>query len=151
MNYLVRILVILVIFTGIAGTFFYKHECEEKEQRLIFLEKENEKLREKNVTLLEEHKQLLEENNVMIRRELINKYIDFMIDLRNKIDSKIILSDKDITLFFDRAEFIVENLGVLKLKKDEAKQYLEFISMIKDKIKGLPDRKNPKHMEKTKK
>ena len=88
-------------------------------------------LKQEKVKMLEEHEDCLKQKEVSLKKELIRKYVDSMIILRNKIDKGYVPVKQDLDNFFDRSEFILANLKVFEPSKEEITQHLVFISSMK--------------------
>ena len=69
-----------------------------------------------------------------LKRELIDKYIDSMIVLVNKIEKGTNPSEKELSDFNDRVNFILENMELAGVSKEEATQYLLFVSSARKSI-----------------
>lgn len=104
-------------------TWFYKTN--------IMLKSEINSLKHEKVKMLEEHADCLKHKEVSLKKELIQKYVDSMIILRNKIDKGYVPVKQDLDNFFDRSEFILANLQVFEPSKEEITQHLVFISSMK--------------------
>lgn len=94
---------------------------------LVFSE-EIEKLKKDKIVLLAEHEECLKHKELSLKKELINRYLDSMILLVNKIEKGEKATEKELSDYEDRREFIIENLKLLNLTNEEIEQYLLFIS-----------------------
>ncbi|HDT11681.1 MAG TPA: hypothetical protein ENN58_02960 [bacterium] len=99
------------------------------------LEKEVVQLNVEKMKSLVDLENCLKQNEQFLKKELIDKYADSMINLRNKIEKGYIPDDAEISNFFDRTEFIVSNLELLELPKEKAAQYIYFIESMRNLLK----------------
>jgi len=100
------------------------------------LEKENEKLNLERLSTLMELEECLKHNEKLLKRELIEKYVDSMINLRNKIDAGYVPSDEEISHFFDRTEFIISNMEDVGISNEKSRQYIYFIESMRNLLKS---------------
>ena len=85
-------------------------------------------LKKEKIALLTEHEACLKEKEKGLKKELIGQYLDYMINLRNKIENGHIPAKKEINDFSDRSKFVVENIKLLKLTTKETTQHLTFLA-----------------------
>ncbi|HNW81771.1 MAG TPA: hypothetical protein PKG52_02660 [bacterium] len=113
-------LVILLLFTLVFS--IYKNSILKNEVAAL----KNEKIK-----LLEEHGECLKNKENTLKKELIGKYVESMIALRNKIEKGYVPDNKDMDNFFDRSNYIINNLEVYEPAKEEISQHLIFLSSMK--------------------
>jgi len=85
-------------------------------------------LKKEKIALLTEHEKCLNDKEESLKKELVGRYLDYMINLRNKIEDDYIPGKKEIKDFSDRSKFIVDNMKLLKLTTEEATQHLTFLA-----------------------
>jgi hypothetical protein len=91
-------------------------------------------LKKEKIFVLSEHEECLKHKEMSLKRELIDKYIDSMIVLVNKIEKGTNPSEKELSDFNDRVNFILENMELAGVSKEEATQYLLFVSSARKSI-----------------
>ena len=101
-------------------------------------------LKKEKIALLTEHEKCLNDKEESLKKELVGRYLDYMVNLRNKIEDGYIPEEKEIKNFSDRSKFIVDNMSLLKLTTEEATQHLTFLA----KIGHLVDELSKKQPEK---
>lgn len=113
---------------------------------LIFLnytlKKENSGLKDGVKTLTSEKiaafvelEECLRQNEKFLKKELVDRYTDSLIALRNKVENGYIPADEEIKNFFDRTEFIISNIEFLDLSTEKASQYVYFIESMRNLLK----------------
>ena len=95
------------------------------------LNNEIEQLRSEKIKMLEDHGECLKYKEIALKKELIEKYMESMISLRNKIEQGYVPVKEDIGSFIDRSEYIVDNLEIYEPSKEKISQYLLFIGSMK--------------------
>jgi len=104
---------------------------------------EIERLKAEQVKLMEDYRASLEENHKLLTQSLAERYFDALILLRNRIEQGYTPTDEERQKALDRANFIVENMGVLDLPKEEAELRLRFIVVIKNLLEKGAEEKKP--------
>mgnify|MGYP001765964621 CR=1 FL=1 len=112
---------------------------------------ELDKVKQDQLNLMADYKAALEENHKLLTQNLSERYFDYLIDLRNRIEqANYAPTDEEKKKAFDRAAFIVENMSALDLPAEEAKLRLQYIVMTKNLLEkpaapvpaGKPGHKN---------
>lgn len=98
------------------------------------LKNEISTLKKEKISLLAEHEECLKHKEKALKRELVAKYIDSMVSLVNRIEKGDVPTKTDISNFLDRTGFILENIGVIDISKEEAAQYLTYMNAAKNSI-----------------
>ncbi len=129
---LLAVVVLLAITSVISLSLWYRSTLINLE-----LEKKIEHSDLERISTLAELERCLIQNQKYLKKELIDKYLESMINLRNKIDGGYTPTEKDISNFFERSEFIISNLSLLKLSKDKAMQYISFIESSQNLLKSF--------------
>lgn len=94
--------------------------------------------RQEQMKLMDDYKATLEDNHRLLTRNLSERYLDSLIDLRNRIEHGATVSDDEKKQALDRASFIVENMGTLDLPPEEAKLRLQFLVTVKNLLAPPP-------------
>ncbi len=123
-----------LLAVAVAGLFVIFGQLSTIKKELAITKDELIVQKKEHVKTLEELKKSLEENAVCLKRDLVRRYLDYILELRNKIDSGFQTEKSDADEFTKRADFIVENLGTLELSNAEATLYLSFISSLRKTI-----------------
>lgn len=118
---------IAAVVLFIAVLFLLKQEREINSS----LNDEIIQLKKEKIFVLSEHEECLKHKEMSLKRELIDKYIDSMIVLVNRIEKGTDPSEKELSDFNDRVNFILENMEHSDISKEEATQNLLFISSAK--------------------
>ncbi|HRZ79671.1 MAG TPA: hypothetical protein P5044_06675 [bacterium] len=95
------------------------------------LKDEASRLRAEKIGILEEHGECLKYKENSLKKELIEKYMESMISLRNKVENGYVPGKDDIGSFLDRSSYIMDNLEIYEPSKEKISQYLLFISSMK--------------------
>ncbi|HOB71038.1 MAG TPA: hypothetical protein PLD55_00910 [bacterium] len=118
----------LILFLAVLYLFRQESEMNRK------LNEEIIQLKKEKIFVLSEHEECLKHKEMSLKRELIDKYIDSMIVLVNKIEKGTNPSEKELSDFNDRVNFILENMELAGVSKEEATQYLLFVSSARKSI-----------------
>jgi len=118
----------LILFLAVLYLFRQESEMNRK------LNEEIIQLKKEKIFVLFEHEECLKHKEMSLKRELIDKYIDSMIVLVNKIEKGTNPSEKELSDFNDRVNFILENMELAGVSKEEATQYLLFVSSARKSI-----------------
>lgn len=94
--------------------------------------------RQEQMKLMGDYKATLEDNHKLLTRNLSERYLDALIELRNRIEHGATVSDDEKKQALDRASFIVENMGTLDLPPEEAKLRLQFLVTVKNLLAPPP-------------
>jgi len=85
-------------------------------------------VKQEQLKLMDDYKAALEENHKLLTMSLSERYFDYLIELRNRIEQTgYTPAAEEKKKAFDRAAFIVENMGALELPGEEAKLRLQYI------------------------
>jgi len=102
-------------------------------------------LKKEKIALLTEHEKCLNDKEESLKRELVGRYLDYMINLRNKIEDGYVPEEKEVKSFSDRSKFIVDNMKLLELTTEEATQHLTFLAkmgnLVDEVLKKQPQKK----------
>jgi uncharacterized protein YpmS len=102
-------------------------------------------LKKEKIALLTEHEKCLNDKEASLKKELVDRYLDYMINLRNKIEDGYVPEKKEVKDFSDRSRFIIENMKLLELSTQEATQHLTFLAkmgrLVEEVSKKLPEKK----------
>ena len=101
-------------------------------------------LKKEKISLLTEHETCLKEKEETLKKDLTSRYLDYMIDLRNKLEAGYVPGEKEVKDFSDRNKFVVENINLLKLTTKESTQYLTFLAKM-NKLVDEVLKKQPKN------
>jgi hypothetical protein len=121
---------IAAVVLFLAVLYLFRQERETN----IKLNDEIIQLKKEKIFVLSEHEECLKHKEMSLKRELIDKYIDSMIVLVNRIEKGTAPSEKELSDFNDRVNFILENMEHAGVSKEEATQNLLFISSAKKAI-----------------
>lgn len=124
MNKHSKTIIILISIGSLILLFFHIRTLQENKK----LDIELSILKKEKIALLTEHETCLKDKEVSLKKELIGQYLDYMINLRNKIEDGYKPDKKELTNFTDRSKFIVENMKLLKLTAQETTQHLTFLA-----------------------
>ncbi|HNT26659.1 MAG TPA: hypothetical protein PKH10_00645 [bacterium] len=94
--------------------------------------------RQEQMKLMGDYKAALEDNHKLLTRSLSERYLDSLIDLRNRIEHGATVNDEEKKQALDRASFIVDNMGSLDLPPEEAKLRLQFLVTVKNLLAPPP-------------
>lgn len=85
-------------------------------------------LKKEKIALLTEHERCLNDKEESLKKELVGRYLDYMINLRNKIEGGYVPEPKEVEDFSDRSKFILDNMKLLKLTTEETTRHLTFLA-----------------------
>ena len=122
-----RISVVALAVGGSILTLFFLRSQQEIERCRAELAHS----RSQQLSLMNDYHAVLEDNHRLLTQGLVERYFDFLIEQRNKMESGYAPSTDEEKRILDRAAFIVENMSVLELPADEAKLRLQFIVEVK--------------------
>ena len=103
--------------------------------------KEVEKINSEKLSSLLELEECLRQNEKLLKKELVERYAESLIRLRNKIEEGYTPDQEEISNFFDRTEFIISNLGLLDLPQDKASQYVFFVESMRSLLSSFQTQK----------
>ncbi|HPM45907.1 MAG TPA: hypothetical protein PLW78_05370 [bacterium] len=127
---LLKTFLAITLILLLAVTYLFRQESEMNRK----LNEEIIQLKKEKIFVLSEHEECLKHKEMSLKRELIDKYIDSMIVLVNKIEKGTNPSEKELSDFNDRVNFILENMELAGVSKEEATQYLLFVSSARKSI-----------------
>jgi hypothetical protein len=133
-----RIQKIVVILLAVS-TVFSVYSAYGLKTENISMTKEVEKINSEKLSSLVELEECLHQNEKLLKKELIERYADSMIRLRNKIEEGYTPDQEEIAGFFDRTEFIISNLGLIDLPQEKASQYVFFVESMRSLLKSLSE------------
>lgn len=120
--------ILLAAAAVLFGAFYFSLSAEIDMNRA-----ELAKVKQDQLALMADYKAALEENHKLLTQNLSERYFDYLIELRNRIEQAgYAPTDEEKKKAFDRAAFIVENMGALDLPAEEAKLRLQYIVMTKN-------------------
>ncbi|HOW51106.1 MAG TPA: hypothetical protein PLV42_03560 [bacterium] len=120
-----------ILFAAAAVLFaalYFKSASDDEQSRA-----ELAKVKQEQIALMNDYKAALEENHKLLTQSLSERYFDHLIGLRNRIEQMgYTPTTEEKKVAFDRAAFIVENMGALDLPAEEAKLRLQYIVTTKN-------------------
>lgn len=115
---------ILFAAAGVLFAAFYFNLSAEDE----LLRAELTQVKQEQLKLMDDYKAALEENHKLLTMSLSERYFDYLIELRNRIEQTgYTPTAEEKKKAFDRAAFIVENMSALELPAEEARLRLQYI------------------------
>lgn len=99
--------------------------------RISSLESEINKLKKDKIELLSEHEECLTFKEQALKKELLSKYLESMMALLDKTEKGYKPSEKEISDFYERADFIIQNVNSIKISKEELGLVRTFIDSAK--------------------
>jgi hypothetical protein len=113
-------------------------------KKVSSMEEEIDRLKAEKITLLSEQEECLTYKEQSLKKELLTKYLDSIVILLNKIDAGHTPTKEETDNFYDRTDFIVQNIGAAAVSKEETALVLTFIDSAKKtfeaKIKASPEK-----------
>ena len=141
MNRHSKTIIILISIGSLILLFFHIRALRTNSQ----LKTELKILKKEKIALLTEQETCLKEKEQNLKKELIGQYLDYMINLRNKIENGYIPKEKEIKDFTDRSKFVIDNIKLLRLTTEETTQHLSFLAkmskLLNEVSKKEPERK----------
>ncbi|MBP5406531.1 hypothetical protein J6Z19_05205 [bacterium] len=110
-------------------------------RKISSLNEEIYNLKNEKVMLLAEHEKCLLYKEKSLKKELIAKYLDAMMALADKTEQGYKPTEEETATFYERADFIVENINSIEVSQEEAKLIISFVDSAK-KILDLTVSKN---------
>ncbi|MGI6394965.1 MAG: hypothetical protein ACOX2F_09630 [bacterium] len=107
---------------------------------LLFLNEQNKnrelssqvvELEKEKISLLSEYEECLRFKEVSLKKELVGKYIDSIVNLVDKVENGDSLSEKELLSFEERVDFILDNMEFADFSREESFQTLLFINSAK--------------------
>jgi len=83
------------------------------------------------IALLAEHEKCLEYKEQSLRKELMTKYLDSIVALLNRIETGHKPTKEETENFYDRIDFIAQNIESAAVSKEEISLVLNFIDSAK--------------------
>ena len=123
----VIIVLIFLLALSIALNFFSRKE-------IASLAEENAVLKTDKISLLSEHEECLIFKEQTLKKELLSKYLDWIMALANKVENGYEPTTSDLSDFKDRTGFILENVSRIGISKEETNLILAFIDAAKNTI-----------------
>ena len=96
-------------------------------KKINSLNEEITRFKEEKITLLAEHEKCLSYKEKSLKKELVAKYLDFMMSLASQTEQGNQPSEEEIGKFYDRANFILENIESIDISPEEAKLIISFV------------------------
>ena len=116
---LVPILVCISVVLLVCVVFQFK--------KIASLNEEIDGLRAEKIKLLAEHEECLTYKEKSLRKELIAKYLDSMMALASQAEQGKQLTEEETAKFYDRANFILDNIQSVDVSPEEAKLIISFV------------------------
>ena len=96
-------------------------------KKISFQNKEIDRLKTEKILLLAEHKECLAHKEKSLKKELVAKYLDSIMALADKAEHGNQPTEEEIGRFYDRANFILENMESIDVSPEEAKLIISFV------------------------
>ena len=116
---LVPILVCISVVLLVCVVFQFK--------KIASLNEEIDGFRAEKIKLLAEHEECLAYKEKSLRKELIAKYLDSMMALASQAEQGKQLTEEETSKFYDRANFILDNIKSVDVSPEEAKLIISFV------------------------
>ena len=137
MNRVFTVILLIAAIVSLVSTVFNL-------KKVSAMEDELNKLRGEKITLMQEHEECLTYKEQSLKKELMTKYLDSIVILMNKIDAGHTPTKEETANFYDRIDFIANNIGTAAVSKEETNLVLTFIDSAKKtfetKIKPQPEK-----------
>ena len=124
MNRVFTVILLLAAVVSLVSTGFSL-------KKVSSMEEEINKLKAEKIALLSEHEECLTYKEQSLKKELLTKYLDSIVILLNRIDAGHKPTKEEIDNFYDRTDFIVNNIGAAAVSKEETSLVLSFIDSAK--------------------
>ena len=95
------------------------------------MDAEISQLKTEKIALLAEHEKCLEYKEQSLRKELMTKYLDSIVALLNRIETGHKPTKEETENFYDRIDFIAQNIESAAVSKEEISLVLNFIDSAK--------------------
>lgn len=96
-------------------------------KRNSFLNKEVSRLKTEKILLKAEHKECLAYKEKSLKKELVAKYLDSMMVLASQAEQGNRPTEEETARFYERAHFILDNIGSIDVSNEEAKLIISFV------------------------
>ena len=100
-------------------------------KRISSLNDELNRMKAEKIELLSEHEECLSYKEQSLRKELISKYLDSIMLLANKAEKGYKPTEKEMSDFYERADFIAENIKSIGASPEEATLVVSFVDAAK--------------------
>ena len=100
-------------------------------RKISSLNEEIDNLKTEKVMLLAEHEKCLLYKEKSLKKELVAKYLDTMMALANKTEQGYEPTEEETATFYERADFILENIKSIDVSPEEAKLIISFVDSAK--------------------
>lgn len=91
------------------------------------LNAEIDNLKAEKITLLAQHEECLAYKEKSLKKELVAKYLDSMMALADKTEQGNQPTEEEIGRFYERANFILDNIKSIGISPEEAKLIISFV------------------------
>jgi len=128
MNRIFTVILLLAAVISLVSTGFSL-------KKVFSLEEETARLKAEKIELMQEQEECLAYKEKSLRKELVTKYLDSIMLLLNKMEKGYEPTKEDNENFYERAGFIVKNIGSVAVSNEETNLVLTFIESAKKRLK----------------
>lgn len=129
------LIIIILILLSLGGTFIFHKELSENKMKYQNLLKENSELKKNYERCSGEYASILEDYNRILRKELVKKYLDYVVNMDEATADGYTFKESDRETIKERIDFILENMALLELDKEKSFQYLSFLASMQKRLK----------------
>ena len=91
------------------------------------LNAEIDNLKAEKITLIAQHEECLAYKEKSLKKELVAKYLDSMMVLASQAEQGNQPTEEETARFYERANFILDNIESIDVSKEEAKLIISFV------------------------
>ena len=95
-----------------------------------------EEAQDKLLSVMNDHEKCLKKQEAQLRLKLIHSYIQSLSSVQVKMDEGIVIDASEQKKLMTRISYIIENMALLELKKDDSADLLLFLSKIGSRLKA---------------
>ena len=135
-----RLFIIFLVIISVASIAYAAVSMK----KMSAMDAEIASLKVEKIALLSEHEECLEYKEQSLRKELVSKYLDSMMALAKKSGEGYKPTEKELSDFYDRFDFITKNIQSVAVSKEEAALVMTFIDSAKKELEANTGAENGK-------
>lgn len=128
--------IVLLLVVALIFALFQWQRAEEAIESLQSCNHTIEEGQDKLLSVMNDHENCLRKQEAQLRLKLIHSYIQSLSSVQVKMDEGVVIDVSEREKLMARISYIIENMALLELKKDDSADLLLFLSKIGSRLKA---------------
>ena len=128
--------IVLLLVLALVFAAFQWQRAEKVTESLQSCSHTIDEAQDKLLSIMNDHEKCLKKQETQLRLKLVHSYIQSLSSVQVKLDEGVAVETFEREKLMVRISYIIENMALLELKKDDSADLLLFLSKIGSRLKA---------------